>query len=196
MDWFAISGYLAAGLTFTTFCMKTMMPLRIVGISSNVAFICYSILGDLYPVVILHGVLLPLNVFRLYQVQRLVQQVAATRTGELSLDCLIPVMSKRPFAKGDVVFRKGDDAHELYVVVDGTVRLQELDVTIGPGQIFGEIGLFAPSRRRTQTVVCDTDVDAFSITDKKIYELYFQNPKLGFDLMRLIIGRLQANATR
>ena len=65
MVWSEIAGFLAAGLVFATFCMKTMMPLRIVAIVSNFAFICYAIMGDLHPVLILHGVLLPLNLFRL-----------------------------------------------------------------------------------------------------------------------------------
>ena len=35
-------GYVAAGLVFATFYMKTMIPLRVVGISSNVTFMVYA----------------------------------------------------------------------------------------------------------------------------------------------------------
>ena len=35
-------GYIAAFLVFLTFSMKTMVPLRIVGICSNVFFIAYG----------------------------------------------------------------------------------------------------------------------------------------------------------
>jgi hypothetical protein len=48
------AGFLAALLTFTTFYMKTMLPLRIVGISSNVAFLTYVLIEDLVPIMILH----------------------------------------------------------------------------------------------------------------------------------------------
>ena len=60
-----VSGYVAAVLVFMTFYMKTMVPLRIVGICSNCAFIMYGYLDGLYPVLILHLILLPLNSLRL-----------------------------------------------------------------------------------------------------------------------------------
>ncbi len=44
-----IAGYVAAVLVFLTFYMKIMIPLRIVGICSNCAFIVYGYLGGLYP---------------------------------------------------------------------------------------------------------------------------------------------------
>ena len=69
-----LAGYVAAILVFATFYMKTMVPLRIAGIVSNVAFIIYSALENLPPVLILHVALLPLNVIRLRQIQRLIAQ--------------------------------------------------------------------------------------------------------------------------
>jgi hypothetical protein len=35
MDWIELSGYAASFLVFPTFCMKTMIPLRLVAIVSN-----------------------------------------------------------------------------------------------------------------------------------------------------------------
>jgi hypothetical protein len=58
-------GYLASALVLTTFYMKTMMPLRVCAIASNVAFIAYGFFGEIQPVLVLHLVLLPLNVKRL-----------------------------------------------------------------------------------------------------------------------------------
>lgn len=54
-------GYLAAGLVFVTFCMRSMVPLRLVAIASNIAFIAYGHLGQLTPVLVLHGLLLLVN---------------------------------------------------------------------------------------------------------------------------------------
>jgi hypothetical protein len=42
-----------------------------VAIASNVAFLTYGYFASLYPVFLLHTVLLPLNVFRLHQMYRL-----------------------------------------------------------------------------------------------------------------------------
>ena len=60
-------GFVAAGLVFATFCMKRLVPLRAVAISSNLAFILYGYSAGLKPVLVLHLVLLPVNVFRLLQ---------------------------------------------------------------------------------------------------------------------------------
>jgi hypothetical protein len=64
------AGYLASGLVFAAFCMKEMIPLRIVGICSNLAFIIYGLGLDLVPVWTLHVILLPMNFWRLWQALR------------------------------------------------------------------------------------------------------------------------------
>ena len=60
-------GFLAAALVFATFCMKRLVPLRTVAISSNLVFLLYGYSAGLKPVLVLHLVLLPVNVFRLLQ---------------------------------------------------------------------------------------------------------------------------------
>lgn len=76
MDWIEVAGYVASGLVFCTFCMKTMIPLRIVAIASNAAFIVFGYFAAIYPVLILHAVLLPLNGYRLLEVHQLVRKVS------------------------------------------------------------------------------------------------------------------------
>jgi CRP/FNR family cyclic AMP-dependent transcriptional regulator len=70
LNWIELAGYLASALVFLTFYMKTMIPLRVVGILSNVAFMTYGLGGRLYPVFILHAILLPLNCIRLVRCGR------------------------------------------------------------------------------------------------------------------------------
>jgi len=60
-------GYLAATLVFATFCTSRMVPLRAFAIGSNIAFIGYGYLGELWPILILHAAMLPMNVHRLRQ---------------------------------------------------------------------------------------------------------------------------------
>ncbi|HEY7549142.1 MAG TPA: cyclic nucleotide-binding protein [Hyphomicrobiaceae bacterium] len=60
-----IVGWMASGLVFAAFYMEAMVPLRLVAIASNVAFIGYGYLGDLTPILLLHLGLLPLNAWRL-----------------------------------------------------------------------------------------------------------------------------------
>jgi CRP/FNR family transcriptional regulator, cyclic AMP receptor protein len=63
-------GYLASLLVLLAFSMRGMVPLRVMAIASNVAFIGYAALADLGPVLLLHALLLPLNIHRLLQALR------------------------------------------------------------------------------------------------------------------------------
>jgi hypothetical protein len=63
-------GYLASLLVLATFCMRDMIALRLVAIASNVAFFAYGAIAEIGPVLLLHLVLLPTNVWRLAQALR------------------------------------------------------------------------------------------------------------------------------
>jgi len=60
-------GYVAAGLVFATFCAQRMALLRVLAIASNVAFIGYGFLDGLWPILILHSAMLPINIQRYRQ---------------------------------------------------------------------------------------------------------------------------------
>jgi CBS domain-containing protein len=53
--------------------MRTMIPLRILALGSNVLFTAYGFVDHLYPVFMLHAILFPVNALRLMQFQRAVQ---------------------------------------------------------------------------------------------------------------------------
>ena len=65
--WNAV-GFLAAGLVVTAFSMKNILHLRMVAVASNVAFLAYGFALGLMPVWLLHLVLLPVNLIRMWQV--------------------------------------------------------------------------------------------------------------------------------
>ena len=60
-----VAGYIAFALVFSAFYMKDMVSLRVLAICSNVAFLVFASSIHLVPVIVLHAVLLPLNVWRL-----------------------------------------------------------------------------------------------------------------------------------
>ena len=65
MSWIDGVGYAAALAVLGSFCMSTIVSLRILAIISNVLFALYGVLAHLYPVFLLHSILLPVNVFKL-----------------------------------------------------------------------------------------------------------------------------------
>ena len=195
MSWVEVMGYVASTLVFCSFYMKTMIPLRVAGILSNVAFMTYAVGGRLYPVLILHAILLPLNCVRLVQMRTLIKKVREAAKGDCSMEWLIPYMQSRTLKKG-VLFRKGDAAEEMYIVLKGSVRLVDVGVTVHPGTVLGEIGIFAPSRQRMDTAICESDVEVATISNDTVWQLYHQNPKFGFYLINLVTERLLQNFSK
>jgi CRP/FNR family cyclic AMP-dependent transcriptional regulator len=193
IGWVDGVGYLASFLVFCTFYMKTMIPLRSVAIASNVVFMTYGLAGRVYPVLALHAVLLPLNCLRLRQMQILIRRVREASRGNLSLEWLIPLMTHKKLEAGHVLFRKGEPANSMYLILEGSMRLVELDVALGPGSLIGEIGVFAPDNRRTGTAVCESDVEIGAISDEKVLQLYYQNPTFGFSMFQLVLARMLEN---
>ena len=61
------AGYLASSLVITAFCMKDILRLRVAASVSNVAFLIYGLGLGLAPVWLLHAILLPVNLWRLWQ---------------------------------------------------------------------------------------------------------------------------------
>ena len=186
-------GYLAALLVFTTFYMKTMIPLRLVAISSNIAFISYGFSEGLDPVLLLHITLLPLNVYRLVQILRVTRQVEAAANGDMGFASLLPHMTRFHCNKGEMLFKKGDFGDRLYFLASGEIFFPELGEALGPDNIFTAIALLSPEGRRTASAVCASDGVIYSLSMAKLQELYYQDPKLGFTLVHLTSGRLVRN---
>jgi CRP/FNR family transcriptional regulator, cyclic AMP receptor protein len=197
-----VAGWLAAVLVFATFFMKTMIPLRVVAIASNLAFMTYALLGlrfgvfgRLYPILVLHATLLPLNLVRLRQITTLTRAVREAND-ETAVGALIPFMTTEARRHRDVLFAKGDAADKLYVLQKGTVLFPEIGKRISDGAVFGEVGLFEPQHRRALTAVCDEDCRLSSISRDRVLELYYQNPEFGFFLIRLVSGLVAENRER
>jgi CRP/FNR family cyclic AMP-dependent transcriptional regulator len=189
-------GYFAAACVFLTFYMKTMIPLRAVGIVSNVFFIAYAYLNLAYPVLILHLVLLPLNIIRLRQMLALIKQVSVATRNDFNMDWIKPFSTMKQVGAGEVLFRRGDTAKEMFVVVSGRLRLLEPGIEILQGQVVGELGLLAPDKTRSATLECVEAGQMLIITYDQVRQLYFQNPQFGFYFLELTTGRLFQNIVK
>ena len=191
-----VVGYLAALLTIGAFAMRTMIPLRVCGIAASLLFIAFGYFSRNYPVLILHLILLPLNGFRLYQMVQLSRQVIEASEGDLNIDWLKPFMSSRHVARGTVLFRKGDPASELFYIASGRFRIAETGTEMDAGSLVGELGFLTPDDTRTATLECAEEAVVLRISYDQMKQLYFQNPKFGFYLMRLASLRLIRDARR
>ena len=196
MDYVTLIGFAAAGLVIATLSMRTMVPLRIIGIASNIAFVIYGLLIGSLPILMLHAALFPLNIYRLHEMLKLVREVRTASRGDQSMDWLKRFMAKREMQTGEILCRKGDEANEMYFLVKGKLRLAEIGVELQPGAIVGELGFLTPDRSRTQTIECARDGTLLTITYDRLEELYYQNPAFGFYFLRLATSRLFDNISR
>ena len=172
MTAFEFFGIVAAILYFATFCMRTMMPLRMVGIASNITWLIYGFLGGLMPLILMEIVLLPVNVLRLIEIRRLISQAQSNFTGEVAIEALLPFMSKKRINQGEILFRKGEISHEMYYVVSGVIWLEEIGATVSKGEMLGEISMFSPTKERTATAVAKSDLDLLQISHDTVFQLY------------------------
>jgi CRP-like cAMP-binding protein len=173
-----------------------MIPLRIIALASNVLFMAYGYADHLYPVFFLHAILLPVNALRLMQFYRLVREMRQAPGKDLSVQTLLPYMTRRKFSAGETLVREGERADRLYYLLDGEIEVVEISKVLHAGVMVGEIAVFAPNQQRTATIVCRTDCNMLELTESKAKQLYFQDRSFGFAVLQLIISRLVENNKR
>lgn len=189
----AAGSLFASIFVVATLSMRTMIPLLVFAILTNVVLIATALPMHNYPVLVLHGVLLPLNSYRLHQMLQLVRDVKQSVNSDLSMEWLKPFMTERKCASGEVLFYKDEKADSMYYIVSGRFRLVESGIELPVGAIVGEFGMISPSNTRTQTLECVEGGLVLSVSYDQVEQLYVQNPAFAFYFLRLASARLFQN---
>ncbi|HZW99487.1 MAG TPA: cyclic nucleotide-binding domain-containing protein [Trueperaceae bacterium] len=99
----------------------------------------------------------------------------------------------RTYPAGEVIFRAGDVAHEMYVVIEGTVdiildgrNIEELN----PGNVFGEMAI-VDEAPRSADAVARTDVRVEPIDQEWFKHLIRRSPTFGLHVMGVMAQRLR-----
>lgn len=98
------------------------------------------------------------------------------------------------FKAGSVIFREGDEAHDLFVVKKGEVRIQIGNRTISElaaDSIFGEMALI-DNEPRSATAIAISDVELVPVSEKQFLFLVSQTPYFALKVMRVLAQRLRA----
>ncbi len=192
-----LSAGVAALLIIVSAFVKTMIPLRWLAVGSNVGFVVYGLIHPNALMLTLHAVLLPVNLWRVWQMIHLTRQVSAATSNPQQLRLwLKPYMRSRKLPAGKVIFSHGDRASRLYFVAVGEVELPEVGRRLHAGDLFGEIAFFAPDRQRTSSARCVTACTLLSIDEDTFKQLVYQNPGFGLAVVELIAARLTADVER
>src|SRR5260221_3316844 len=101
-------------------------------------------------------------------------------------------------ARGERLFAEGDDGDQLYVVLDGKIKLtrasadggETLTSVLGPGEMFGELSLFAP-RPRTMGAVAVTDARLAALNHDDLRKWLADRPEVAMHLLRALVRRLR-----
>ncbi len=106
-----------------------------------------------------------------------------------------PQVPTKLFKAGDIIFKEGDPASELYVIQSGRVGIQSgnrlLD-TLDGNTIFGEMAL-VDSGPRSATAVAVSDVTLVPVSEKQFLFLVSQTPFFALKVMRVLARRLRAS---
>lgn len=196
LDLATMLGTAGTVLLCASFLVKSMLKLRTLALASNVLFLAWGYMEWVWLTLAVNSVILPLNAWRIWEIRSLTREIAQATEDSPVAQWLLPHMRRRRFMAGEVLFRRGDAADKVIYLASGELRMAEIGERVRPGELIGEIGLFSPARKRTQTIVCETEGELYEMTDEMMFRLYYQNPRLGFYFMRLVVARLLRDVQR
>jgi signal transduction histidine kinase len=101
--------------------------------------------------------------------------------------------STREYKAGDVIFKQGDIAHELFIVQAGKVQISQnervLEILSDYG-VFGEMALI-DSAPRSATAVAVTGTSLIPVSEERFLFLIANAPQFVLDMMRLLSHRVR-----
>jgi CRP/FNR family transcriptional regulator, cyclic AMP receptor protein len=103
-------------------------------------------------------------------------------------------IATRSAKAGEIIFKEGDEAHQLFVIKSGDVRIQSGNRTLAElstNHIFGEMALIDDAPR-SATAIAKTDVELVPISEKQFLFLVSQTPFFALKVMRVLARRLRA----
>ena len=107
-------------------------------------------------------------------------------------------MSAVSLRRGEILFAEGDEGDQLYVVIEGKIKLgrrsvdgrENLIAILGPGQMFGELSFFDPGPR-SATATAVTDVELRSLGHSALNPVLQSHPDVAYALLNQLAGRLR-----
>jgi len=96
------------------------------------------------------------------------------------------------YQPGDVVFREGDQAHHMYVVLQGEIELRVGDRPVGKaasGDLMGEMAIVG-NHKRTATAVVMSPARLAPVTERRFVLLVQEQPYFALHMMKVLTDRI------
>ena len=103
-------------------------------------------------------------------------------------------IATRAAKAGEIIFKEGDEAQQLFIIKSGEVRIQSgnrMLAELSTNHIFGEMALIDDAPR-SATAIAKTDVELVPISEKQFLFLVSQTPFFALKVMRVLARRLGA----
>lgn len=100
----------------------------------------------------------------------------------------------RDFKAGDVIFRQGDPAQELFIIQSGEVEIRlgnRVLERLSQYSIFGEMALI-DNAARSATAIAASDAKLVPVSEKQFLFLISNTPYFALNVMRVMARRLRA----
>jgi CRP-like cAMP-binding protein len=110
------------------------------------------------------------------------------------LQALAGLMESREYAPGESLFREGDEAEEVLVIAQGSVRLQRERATlgvIGEGEMLGGVSMASVGRRACDAIAAE-DVRALSLSRSAYTQLRADFPAIALALQDGLLREIAA----
>jgi CRP-like cAMP-binding protein len=113
------------------------------------------------------------------------------------LDEIVRFARTKQLARHDELFHKGDEGVEMFVVVEGKLKVLTTSVQadeivfsiLSAGDVFGEISLFAGTPR-TATIIALEPCELLAIHRRELFALLERHPKTALFLLCVVAARL------
>ena len=117
---------------------------------------------------------------------------------EDQLRMLVPMVTRRSAPRGSVIVAEGARVDSLYIVLSGRLKVMmgEADGKevilgiIGPGEIFGEMGLI-DDRPRSASVIAIEPCELLSVTRRDFKKCLVENTEVAMTVLRVLVRRLR-----
>jgi len=118
---------------------------------------------------------------------------------EAALENLVRKGRSRTFAKGDVIYRRGEPGDSLMVILSGRVKITNVNADVrevvlgfqGAGDVVGEIAVLS-SKQRTANTIALEDTEAFVIPGRDLLAALMANPQAMIEMSQMLCEKLQA----
>jgi CRP/FNR family transcriptional regulator, cyclic AMP receptor protein len=98
------------------------------------------------------------------------------------------------FAAGDVIFRQGDPAEQMFIVIGGSVEIlvrERVVERLGPGRTLGVVSLV--DRERRNTTARAAEECELAVIEARVFRIMVEEtPNFVWYIMRELVARLRA----